>query len=78
MRYVVWGLLLSLAVLHQSGIASDSTHLLFGFLPTGLAFHIGISLAAGATWLLATLYAWPIDDSTASDDVDSTAGGERP
>ncbi|MBT4864068.1 MAG: hypothetical protein HON53_02965 [Planctomycetaceae bacterium] len=78
MRYVVWGLLLILVVLHQSGIAIDSTKLLFGFLPEGLAVHIGISLAAGATWLLATLYAWPIDESSESENAESSNGGERP
>ena len=62
MRNVVWGMLLLLVVLHQSGIASDSTYLLFGFLPARLAFHIGISLAAGATWLFAATFAWPVDD----------------
>jgi hypothetical protein len=81
MRYVVWGLLVALVVLHQSGIASDSTQLLFGFLPAGLAFHIGISLAAGATWLLATLYAWPVTEPPtepiADEGVESSAGGER-
>ena len=65
MRYVIWGLLLVLVLLHQSGIAADSTELLFGFLPEGLAFHIGISLAAGVTWLLATIYAWPVDEESA-------------
>ena len=78
MRYVVWGLLLMLVVLHQSGIASDSTRLLFGFLPEGLAFHIGISLAAGVTWFLATRFAWPVDESTAGENAETPAGGEQP
>jgi hypothetical protein len=78
MRYVVWGLLLILVVLHQSGIAIDSTKLLFGFLPEGLAFHIGISLAAGVTWFLATRFAWPIDETTANESAESPAGSEQP
>lgn len=70
MRYVVFGMLLILMVLHQSGIAADSKTLLFGFLPAGLAFQMGISLAAGATWLFAALFAWPVDD-------EDPAGGEQ-
>jgi hypothetical protein len=43
---------------HDWWFWSDAT-LLFGFLPIGLAYHIGISLAAGALWAVAVFYAMP-------------------
>lgn len=76
MRYVVWGLLAVLVVLHQSGPAAlwakpaERVELVFGFLPAELLFHAGISLAAAATWFLAVRFAWPVEDET--------AGGQKP
>ena len=66
MKYLVCGLLVLLVVLQQSGWAADRSELLFGFLPAGLVFHGAISLAAGLVWLLATMYAWPVDDESTS------------
>ena len=59
MKFVVWGILFGLIVLHQSGIAADDTTLVFGFLPIGLLFHAGISIGAAIIWVLATKYVWP-------------------
>jgi hypothetical protein len=77
MRYVVWGLLVALVVLHQSGIASDSNQLVFGFLPINLLFHAAISCAAGAAWFLAVKFAWPagLDDEPVSDS-DAASNGD--
>jgi len=61
MRKVVWGLVLLLIVLHQDVWFWTDERLVFGFLPIGLAWHMGISIAAGVTWYLATLYCWPVD-----------------
>jgi hypothetical protein len=59
MNYFVWGLIVLLIVLHQDfWFWSDGT-LLFGFLPIGIGYHVGISLAAAVVWFLATKYAWP-------------------
>lgn len=60
MKKVVVVLLVLLAVLHQ-----DFWHwnridpLVFGFIPIGLAYHIGISIAAAILWALAVHYCWP-------------------
>ncbi|MEQ8790943.1 MAG: DUF3311 domain-containing protein [Pirellulaceae bacterium] len=62
MKYVVWILIALLVVLHQDVWFWDDPQLLFGFLPVGLAYHMVLSLAAAAVWLLATIVAWPVDD----------------
>ena len=64
MKFAVWGLVLLLFVLHQDVWFWDDKTLLFGFLPITLLYHACISVAAGATWFLATKFAWPavLDD----------------
>ena len=72
MRYVVIGLLILLAVLHQDyWWRADDRTLVFGFLPMSLAYHIGISIDACILWGLACRYCWPrgLDDGTASTDA---------
>ncbi len=59
MKYVVWGLIVALLVLHQDNWFWDSTTLVWGFMPVALLYHAGISVAAGVTWCLATRYCWP-------------------
>jgi hypothetical protein len=62
MRTAVWGLILLLIVLHQDFWFWTDATIVFGFLPVGLAYHIGLSLAAAVVWWLATMYAWPIEE----------------
>jgi hypothetical protein len=62
MFYLVWGLVLVLIVLHQDYWLWDNTTLVFGFLPIAIFYHMGISLAAVVVWLLATRYAWPVEE----------------
>ncbi|MEZ6045321.1 MAG: DUF3311 domain-containing protein [Planctomycetaceae bacterium] len=62
MKYVVWGQVLILLILHQDNWLWENDKLVFGFMPIGLLYHAGISLAAAITWFLATLFAWPIDE----------------
>jgi len=69
MKFVVWGLVLLLMILHQDIWFWEDTTLVFGFMPITLLYHAGISLGAGITWYLATIYAWPFDD-------EKTAGEE--
>jgi hypothetical protein len=58
-KKLFWISLVVLIVLHQDWwLWSDGT-LLFGFLPVGLAYHVGISLAAGILWAIAVFYAMP-------------------
>ena len=59
MNYVVWGLVVLLAILHQDVWFWDDKTLLFGFLPITLGYHACISICAAITWYLATLYCWP-------------------
>jgi hypothetical protein len=59
MKYLIWGLILLLAVLHQDNWFWDDTTLVFGFMPIGLFYHACISAIAGLLWFLATKYCWP-------------------
>jgi len=58
-RIVVCILVLALVALHQDAWNWNRTNLYLGFLPVTLAYHMGISVAASATWYLATKVAWP-------------------
>ena len=70
MNRFVWFLVLALAVLHWDFWAWDDTTLVFGFLPVGLAYHAGFSLACGVVWAMALRYSWPAE-------IEDWAGGER-
>ena len=61
-----WIALVALIVLHHDWWFWNDGRLLFGFLPIGLAYHAGISLAAGTLWAVAAFYALPqvFEDST--------------
>ena len=60
---VIAGLVLLLLILRQDNwLWSDGT-LVFGFMPIGLVWQAGISIAASATWFLATRIAWPLDEA---------------
>ncbi len=61
MFYIVWGLVIALIILHQDNWFWDDSRLIFGFLPITLLYHMGLSLAATVTWLLAIKFAWPAD-----------------
>lgn len=63
MQKVVWGLVLLLILLHQDLWFWTDERLVFGVVPIGLAWHMGISIGASITWFLATLYCWPVDDA---------------
>lgn len=65
MKSVVLILVVLLVILHQDNWLWGNDTLVFGFLPIGLLFHAAISLAASITWYLATIYAWPADESSA-------------
>ena len=48
-----------LLVLHQDFWFWDDESLLLGFLPVGLAYQAGYSVAAAALWCWAMKFAWP-------------------
>lgn len=59
MKNAMWILVLVLVVLHQDNWNWTKDTLVFGFVPVGLAWHAGISIAASAVWFFATQVAWP-------------------
>ncbi len=59
MKYVVWTLVVLLLILHQDNWFWEDETLVFGFMPVGLTWHVGISIAASIVWFLATRFAWP-------------------
>lgn len=60
MSKLVVALILALCVLHHDLWWWDSaTPVVFGFMPIGLAWHTGISVAAAFAWWLAVKYCWP-------------------
>lgn len=62
MKRFVYLLILLLVVLHQDfWWWHTHTPLVFGFIPIGLAWHAGISLAAALVGGLAVRYCWPSD-----------------
>jgi hypothetical protein len=73
MKYVVWGLVVLLAILHQDNWLWDDATLVGGFLPITLLFHGGLSIAAAFTWFLATKFAWLADVAEPADPGGSEA-----
>ena len=62
MKRVVLVLLVLLALLHQDFWYWDRIEpLVFGFIPIGLAYHMGVSIAAAILWTMAVHYCWPRD-----------------
>ena len=60
MKKVVVLLLILLAILHQDfWLWNRIEPLVFGFIPIGLAYHIGVSISAGILWALAVHFCWP-------------------
>lgn len=72
MKKLVYSLIIVLLVVHQDfWWWDDSDTLVFGFIPIGLAYHAGISIAAAVFWALAVVFCWPPD----LDDDEATTGG---
>jgi len=78
---LVWMAFALLFVLHQDGWWWDDRTLLLGWLPIGLAWHVGFSLAAGLLWAAANRWAWPTDIEAWADEpeppADHAIGEER-
>ncbi len=75
MRKVLIFLAIILAVLHHDFWFWDSTTLIFGFLPIGLAYHALFSILAAALAWAAVKYAWPLADD---DDPESLSSEVNP
>ena len=73
MKRVIPVLILLLVVLHQDfWFWHRYEPLVLGFLPIGLVWHVGISLASVVIALLAVRYCWPVDVDV--DDAEATGG----
>jgi len=74
MRVAVVGLVLLLCALHQDFWNWERhTPLVLGFIPAGLAHHVGISISAAIVGALAARFCWPaevdaLDDAAAPRD----------
>ena len=78
MRNLVWVLVVLLAILHFDFWFWDDQTLLFGFLPVGLGFHAGFSMACGVVWFLAVTFAWPSEvEAWADEGGSSAAAGQQ-
>jgi hypothetical protein len=73
MKYVVWGLVLLLVILHQDNWLWDNSTLVGGFMPITLLYHACISAGAGFVWFLATKFAWPEELQSPSEEGGSEA-----
>ncbi|KAA1260837.1 hypothetical protein LF1_33790 [Rubripirellula obstinata] len=69
MKYLVWGLIAFLVVIHQDVWNWNNDTLVFGFIPLTLAYHAGISIAASVVWLIAATTAWPVDSDDSTGDL---------
>ncbi len=65
---LLWIAALILLVLHQDFWFWDNENLLFGFVPVGLAYQAGYSLASAALWGWAMNFAWPAHIEAMADD----------
>lgn len=75
-RTLIWIAIIALIVLHQDFWFWDTFEpLIFGFLPIGLAYHVGISIAAAFVWFLATKFCYPVDESDAKPADEATPEG---
>ena len=59
MKPLLWCLVIALLMSHQDYWQWNDATLVFGFLPYALVYHVGVTLAAAAVWLLATTLCWP-------------------
>jgi hypothetical protein len=57
----IWSLVALLLVFHQDNWFWTDERLVFGFMPVGLLYHAGISVAAACLWFAAIYLIWPED-----------------
>jgi hypothetical protein len=59
MKFFLGVLIALLLILHQDNWYWTDPTLVGGFMPIGLLYHAGISLAAAFVWFLTTIFVWP-------------------
>ena len=75
MKIFLWILIAILIVAHQDFWNWNDGTLVFGFIPIGLAYHMGISATAGVVWFLMVNLAWPKQlDEIDTQPADATEG----
>ncbi|MFN3169043.1 MAG: hypothetical protein ACE37H_18505 [Phycisphaeraceae bacterium] len=74
----IWIVFALLCVVHQDCWNWDNRGLVFGFIPVGLAYHAGISLAAVTLWACAVKWAWPGGVEQWADELDGDADPATP
>jgi hypothetical protein len=60
-KIIIWSLFVVLFFMHQDFWWWNDSELVFGFMPTGLAYHAGFSIACSILGWLAIRFAWPHD-----------------
>ena len=58
-RNIIIVLVVIMAIVHQDVWLWSNQGLVFGFIPAGLAYHAGYSIAAATLWFIAMKIAWP-------------------
>ena len=74
--WMVWGIVILLAILHQDFWNWDNKILVFGFMPIGLMYHAVFSLVCAGTWALAIKYCWPTHIEEWADEFENTSDDE--
>ena len=59
MKLLIWILVAALIVAHHDFWNWESDQIIFGFMPIGLVYHVGISIAAALVWAFACTFVWP-------------------
>ncbi len=59
MRIVILLYMIALFILHQDFWLKDDASLLFGFLPSSLAYHMVFTVLAAFGWFMVVKFAWP-------------------
>ncbi|MDA7756355.1 DUF3311 domain-containing protein [Opitutales bacterium] len=60
-KIIIWSLFVVLFFMHQDFWWWNDSELVFGFMPMGLAYHAGFSIACSILGWLAIRFAWPHD-----------------
>ena len=63
---LIWAGVVLLIILRQDSWFWNDPALVLGMFPVGLAWQIGVSIAAAMLWYVATRIAWPVDDHPVS------------
>ena len=75
-RWIIYGLVVVLALLHQDFWFWDDSTLVFGFMPVGLFYHALYSIAAACLWAAAVKWAWPSEVEAFAEAADELSESE--